>query len=148
MEAVGLAASVLTLISAAALTSSTLTRLWRLQGCPNYVVTALNDIEDFRAVLTLVKAMIERREPPEDVLVEIARLLARAEEQIGKFDRYLKDEVVQSPQTPHQETRIKLRRRAKLKEAIGAAREQFDDFQQGLQSIKGNLVVVLEVVNM
>lgn len=96
MEAVGLTASIITLVSAAALTSSTLTRLWRLQGCPSYVVSALNETEDFRASLTLVSSVLDVEQVPEDVLVEVARLLARAKHLLQNFDVFLKDKVIQA----------------------------------------------------
>jgi hypothetical protein len=42
----------------------------------------------------------------------------------------------------------KLRRRAKLKEIVGQAQQQIDGLQQGLLSIKMNLVLVLSVAQL
>lgn len=42
MEAMGLVASVITLINAATFTGASLTRLMGLRGCPLYVISALN----------------------------------------------------------------------------------------------------------
>jgi hypothetical protein len=75
MEAVGLVASIITLINAATLTSASLTRLMGLRGCPLYVVSALNEVNDFQATLTLVKSVLDIQEIPEDVLATIAKFI-------------------------------------------------------------------------
>lgn len=94
MEAVGLAASIITLVGAGTLTSTTLTRLWGLRGSPLYVTTALNEVNDFKATLTLVQTILDMVELPEDILAELSRLLRQAKTQLEAFDRYLREHVL------------------------------------------------------
>jgi|TARA_R110002003_G_scaffold3_22_gene116 hypothetical protein len=148
MEAVGLAASIITLIGAATLTSSSLTRLWALRGTPLYVVTALNEVNDFKATLILVQSALQTGQASETVSLELSRLLDRAKERLEAFDQYLKDEVLKEEYGTHNVDHPKLRRRAKLKEIVGQAQQQIDGLQQGLLSIKMNLVLVLSVAQL
>jgi hypothetical protein len=145
MEAVGFAASIITLISAASLTGSTLTRLWGLRGSPLYVVSALNEVTDFTATLNLVQSTLSVAEVPEDVLAELERLLARAKDRLEAFDKYLKQKVLREDEEVHNMDQLKLRRRAKFKEVVGEAQQQINGLQQGLLSIKVNLTLALGV---
>jgi hypothetical protein len=145
MEAVGLAASIITLISAASLTGSTLTRLWGLRGSPLYVVSALNEVTDFTATLTLVQSTLSVAGVPDDVLNTIAKLLSQANERLEAFDRYLKEQVLCEDKGTCNTGQPKLRRRAKFKEVVGEAQQHFNSFHQGLLSIKVNLVLALGV---
>jgi hypothetical protein len=114
MEVVGLTASIITLISAATLTSSTLTRLWGLRGSPLYVDSALNEVTDFTATLTLVQSALNVAEVPEDVHDQLEGLLSRAKDRLEAFDRYLKEEVLREDNNGNSTDRPKLRRRANL----------------------------------
>jgi hypothetical protein len=145
MEAVGLAASIITLISAASLTSSTLTRLWGLRGSPLYVVSALNEVTDFTATLTLVQSTLSVAEIPEDVLDELERQLYRAKDRLEAFDRYLKEKVLREDEGVYNMNQPKLRRRAKFKEIVGEAQQHINGLQQGILSIKSNLTLALGV---
>jgi hypothetical protein len=82
MEAVGLVASIVTLISAATLIGSSLTRLWGLRGTPLYVAAALNEVNDFKATLTLVQSVLAVRAIPPDVLFNLDKLLNQAKERL------------------------------------------------------------------
>jgi hypothetical protein len=93
MEVVGLTASIITLISAATLTGSTLTRLWGLRGSALYVVSALNEVTDFTATLTLVQSALSVAEVPEDIHDQLESHLSRVKDRLEAFDRYLKEEV-------------------------------------------------------
>jgi hypothetical protein len=145
MEAVGLAASVITLISAATLTGSTLTRLWGLRGSPLYVVSALNEVTDFTATLTLVQSTLSVAEVPEDVHAQLESLLSRAKDRLEAFDRYLKENVLREDNGVNSTDRPKLRRRAKFKEIVGEAQQQINGLQQELLSTKVNLAIALGV---
>ncbi|KAF2029829.1 hypothetical protein EK21DRAFT_112507 [Setomelanomma holmii] len=118
MKAVGFVASIITLIGAATLTSSTLTRLLGLKGSPLYVVNALNEVNDFNATLTLVQTALQIREVPHEVQEELGKLLARAQQQLEAFNQYLKAEVLREEHGSYDTSHLKLRRRAKLKEII------------------------------
>lgn len=149
MEVVGLAASVSTLIGVATLTASSLARLWRLQGTPLYVVTALNEVNDFKATLVLVQTVFSRNEVSGEVSAELERLLHRAQKELGHFDKYLHDNVLKEREGALPAgNRPKLRRRAKLKEVLGEAQQQIDGLQQGLLSIKVNLTLALGVAQL
>jgi hypothetical protein len=145
MEAVGLTASIITLINAVTLTSSALTRLWGLRGCPLYVVLALNEVNDFNATLTLVQSALDVGEVPDDVIIELERLIYRARQQLEGFDRYLKDHVLRKESGTFDIQAPKLKRRAKFMEIVGEAQHQIDGLQQGLLSIKVNLTLALGV---
>jgi hypothetical protein len=148
MEVVGLTASIITLISAATLTSSTLTRLWGLRGSPLYVDSALNEVTDFTATLTLVQSALNVAEVPEDVHDQLEGLLSRAKDRLEAFDRYLKEEVLREDNNGNSTDRPKLRRRAKFKQIVGEAQQQIDGLQQALLSTKANLTIALGVAQM
>jgi len=148
MEAIGLVASIITLIGAATLTGSSLTRLWGLWGTPFYIVTALNEVNDFTATLTLLKSVLNMGDVPDEVLTELARLLQRAADQLDSFDRYLGNEVLRDKYWTSDRNQPRLRRRAKWREVIGEAQQQIDGLQQGLLSIKVNIGLALNVAQL
>lgn len=143
MEAVGLAASVITLISAAALTSSTLMRLRGLKGCPLYVLSALNEFNDFTATLILVQSVLGVEEITEKVLAELERLMGRAKYQLERLDTYLKQQVLREEPVGTNLNLAKLRRHARWKEVIGEAQHQMEGLQEALRSIKDDLLPVM-----
>jgi hypothetical protein len=145
MDVLGLAASIITLTSAVTLTGSTLTRLWGLRGSPLYVVSALNEVNDFTATLALVQSTLSEAEVPKDVLAKLDGLLSRARYRLEAFDRYLKENVLRDVNRVHGINQPKLRRRAKLKEIVGEAQQQIDGLQRGLLSAKVNLTLALGV---
>lgn len=148
MEVVGLAASISTLIGVASVTASTLTRLWRLRGTPLYVVTALNEINDFKATLVLLRTIISRDEATDEVKAELTRLLHRAQEDLESFDRFLQDNILKQTEPVSGATSPHLRRRTRFKEVIGEAQQQIDGLQQGLLSIKVNITLALGVAHL
>jgi hypothetical protein len=148
MEVVGLVASISTLIRVTAATVSSLTKLWRLRGTPLYVITALNEVNDFKATLVLVQTALNRSEISEEVCAELERLLHRAHEELHGFEQYVKEKIVKEGERSDEYDRPKLRRRAQLKEFLGEAQQQIDGLQQGLLSIKVNLTLVLGVAQL
>lgn len=148
MEAVGLVASIITLVGAASLTGSSLTRLWGLRGSPLYIISALNEVNDFKATLSLIQSTLSVKQVPEDVVLELGQLLDRARIRLDEFDRYLKEKVLQESPGKCNLDRPKLRRRAKLKEILGEAQQQIDGLQQGLLSIKVSLALALGVAQL
>jgi hypothetical protein len=148
MEVVGLVASISTLIRVTAGTVSSLTRLWRLRGTPLYVVTALNEVNDFKATLVLVQTALNRSEVSEEVCAELESLLHRAHEELHGFDQYVKEKILKEGEGSDGHDHPKLRRRAKLKEFLGEAQHHVDGLQQGLLSIKVNLTLVLGVAQL
>jgi hypothetical protein len=148
MEVVGLVASISTLIRVAAATVSALTKLWRLRGTPLYVITALNEVNDFKATLVLVQTALNRSEISEEVCAELERLLLRAHEELHGFELFVKEKLLKEGERSDKYNRPKLRRRAQLKEFLGEAQQQIDGLQQGLLSIKVNLTLVLGVAQL
>ena len=150
MEAIGLAASVITLIGATSLTSSMLTRLWGLHGTPIYILTALNDLRDFQTALALVQSAFEELDGaiPDAVVVEVHKLLSHAADRIGAFNDFLKQEVLREYDLEASSMMPKIRKRAKFKEIIGQAQCQIATLQQELLSIKMSLSLALGVANL
>jgi hypothetical protein len=148
MEAVGLVASIITLIGAASRTGSSLIRLWNLRGSPLYVTSALNEVNDFKATLCLVQTALSVQEVPEDVLLGLGELLDRAKTRLNEFDRYLKEKLLQDGTVTCDLDRPRLRRRAKIREILSKAQQEIDGLQQGLLSIKFSLALALNVAQM
>jgi hypothetical protein len=148
MEVVGLVASISTLIRVTAATVSSLTKLWRLRGTPLYVITALNEVNDFKATLVLVHTALNRSEISEEVCAELERLLRRAHEELYGFERYVKEKILKEGERSDENDRPKLRPRAHLREFLGEAQQQINGLQQGLLSIKVNLTLVLGVAQL
>ena len=140
MEAVGLAASIITLISAATLTGATITRVWGLRGCPQSVTTSLNEVEDFKGVLLLVHNALSDLDYDND---QIRRLLDRAKIRLAAFDTYLKIEILREEAQVQDDERPKLKKRAKWKEVVGQLQHEIDTLKQELSSIKQSLMVAL-----
>ncbi|KAF2124067.1 ankyrin [Dothidotthia symphoricarpi CBS 119687] len=145
MEVVGLVASIITLIGAASLTGSTLTRLYGLRGAPLYILTALNEVNDFKATLSFVHRVLDDLgdEVQGDTKAEIERLLLRAKARLDAFNKFLKEDVLREGENLVDNRDPKLRRRAKWRELIGEGQSQFDALQQELVSIKVSLGLTL-----
>ncbi|KAH6629071.1 hypothetical protein C7974DRAFT_393786 [Boeremia exigua] len=146
MEVAGLTASIITLISATTLAGSAVIRVWGLRGLPLYIQAALNEINDFKATLMLVRdAHSSLKAVPSDSFdAEVVRLIARADERLTAFNTYMKEKVLRDGPTHTSE--IKLRRRAKLKEIFGEAQSELGVLQQELASIKLGLTTALVAV--
>jgi hypothetical protein len=148
MEVAGLTASIITLIGAATLAGSTVSRIWGLRDSPPlYVLTALNEINDFKATLSLIQCALENlpTTPPDFIDEEIARFLRRAETSLTAFNNYLQEKVLRGG--AGDSDTIKLRRRAKLKEILGEAQSEMNVLQQELTSIKLSLNTALTAMN-
>jgi vacuolar-type H+-ATPase subunit H len=144
MEVVGLVASVITLIGAASLTSSTIHRAWGLRGSPPYLATALNEVNDFKALLEFIRAALTDTDDLEEhVKSEIKRLLDRANEKLHAFDEYLKTKVLRDGEKF--DSNARLRKSAKLREVIGEGRVQVNALQQELNSVKMNLMLAINI---
>jgi vacuolar-type H+-ATPase subunit H len=144
MEVVGLVASVITLIGAASLTSSTIHRAWGLRGSPPYLATALNEVNDFKALLEFIRAALTDTDDLEEhVKSEIKRLLDRASEKLHAFDEYLKTKVLRDGDKF--DSNAKLRKSAKLREVIGEGQVQVNALQQELNSVKMNLMLAINI---
>ncbi|KAJ8114589.1 hypothetical protein OPT61_g3564 [Boeremia exigua] len=144
MEVAGLTASIITLIGAATLAGSTVSRIWGLRdSAPAYVLTALNEIEDFKATLQLIRFALEGlpETTPDFIDDEIARFLGRADRSLADFNSYLHNKVLRI--VDGESDTIKLRRRAKLKEILGEAEPGMRVLQQELTSIKLSLNTAL-----
>lgn len=140
MEAVGLAASIITLIGAASLTSATITRACGLRGCPQSVLTSLNEVEDFKGVLIAARQALGDLDYNDE---QISRLLVRAQTRIEAFDAYLKEKVLRDDVRPENDEAPRLKKRAKWKEVIGELQQEVDTLKQELSSIKQSLTVAL-----
>ena len=143
MEAVGVVASVITLIGATSLTSSMLTRLCGLRGTPLHVLTALNEVKDFQATLSLVRSALTELGDGETAVLT---LLVRAKERLDTFNGYLQQEILDNDDRGTKA--IKLRKRAKFKEVMGQIQSEINALQQDLMSIKLSLVLALGVTNL
>jgi hypothetical protein len=86
MEAVGLVASIVTLIGTVTLTSATLRKLWALRGSPLYMVTALNEVSDFKITLNLVLSAIDTAQCLDDIRSDLESLLNRARDRLARFN--------------------------------------------------------------
>jgi hypothetical protein len=145
MEVVGLVASVITLIGAANLTSSTIQRAWGLRGSPPYLIDALNEVNDFKALLQFIRAALSDDSIEECVKSEIKRLLDRANEKLHAFDEYLKTKVLRDGVEFDSNANVKLRKSAKLREVIGEGQVQVNALQQELNSVKMNLMLAINI---
>jgi hypothetical protein len=146
MEVVGLVASVITLIGAASLTSSTIHRAWGLRGSPPYLITALNEVNDFKALLEFIRAALSDTDDIEEhVKSEIRRLLDRANERLHAFDEYLKTKVLRDGEKFDSNANPKLRKSAKLREVIGEGQIHVNVLQQELNSVKMNLMLAINI---
>jgi vacuolar-type H+-ATPase subunit H len=144
MEVVGLVASVMTLIGAASLTGSTIRRAWGLRGSPPYLITALNEVNDFKALLEFIRvALTDTDDVEEHVKSEIKRLLDRANEKLHAFDEYLKKKVLRDGEKF--DSNARLRKSAKLREVIGEGQVQVNALQQELNSVKMNLMLAINI---
>jgi hypothetical protein len=144
MEVVGLVASVITLIGAASLTSSTIHRAWGLRGSPPYLVTALNEVNDFKALLEFIRAALSDTDDLEEhVKSEIQRLLDRANAKLHAFDEYPKTKVLRDGEKF--DSNARLRKSAKLREVIGEGQVQVNALQQELNSVKMNLMLAINI---
>jgi vacuolar-type H+-ATPase subunit H len=144
MEVVGLVASVITLIGAASLTSSTIHRAWGLRGSPPYLATALNEVNDFKALLEFIRAALTDTDDLEEhAKSEIKRLLDRANEKLHVFDEYLKTKVLRDGEKF--DSNARLRKSAKLREVIGEGQVQVNALQQELNSVKMNLMLAINI---
>lgn len=145
MEAVGLAASVITLIGATTLASATITRAWGLRGCPQSVLTSLNEVEDFKGVLLAVRSALGDLDYDNE---QIRRILTRAKTRLESFDTFLKEKVLRDEVRPNNDEGPRLRKRAKWKEVIGELQSEIDTLKQELSSIKQSLAITLAVANL
>ena len=147
MEVVGLVASVMTLIGAASLTGSTIQRAWGLRGSPMYLVSALNEVNDFKALLEFIRATLSTTNDSieEHVKLEIERSLSKASERLHAFDEYLKTKILRDREQPDLNMKLKLRKGAKLREVIGEGQAQVDSLQQELSSVKMNLMLAIGI---
>jgi hypothetical protein len=147
MEVVGLVASVVTLIGAASLTSATIHRAWGLRGSPPYLITALNEVNDFKALLEFIRATLSDTDDSleEHVKSEIKRLLDRANEKLLAFDEYLQTKVLRDGEKRDSNANPRLRKSAKLREVIGEGQVHVNALQQELNSIKMNLMLAINI---
>jgi hypothetical protein len=147
MEVVGLVASVITLIGAASLTGSTIHRAWGLRGSPPYLATALNEVNDFKALMEFIRAALSDTDDSieEHVKSEIKRLLDRANDKLHAFDEYLKTKVLRDGEKFDSNANPKLRKSAKLREVIGEGQVQVNALQQELNSVKMNLMLAINI---
>jgi hypothetical protein len=145
MEPVGLAASIITLISAASLASATITRAYGLRGCPESVLTSLNEVEDFKGVLLVAQQALGDLDYDNEY---VNRLLARARTRIEAFDTFLKEKVLRDEIRPTNDATIRLRKRAKWREITGELQVEIDTLKQELSSIKQSLNVALTTAHL
>lgn len=150
MEAIGLVASIITLISAATLAGSALDRVWGLKGVPFYILPALNEVNDFKASLTFLQTTLSNGQHVISAAaeVEIDRLLVRAHECMRTFNEYLKEKVLREGELTTDNKTPKLRKRAKFREVIGQARCPIDAQRQELASIRHSLSLTLAMINL
>jgi hypothetical protein len=148
MEAVGLVASIVTLIGTVTLTSATLRKLWALRGSPLYMVTALNEVSDFKITLNLVLSAIDTAQCLDDIRSDLESLLNRARDRLARFDQYLKREVLRDGDGASKDVQLRLRRRTRLKEILGETQQEIFSLQKDLSSIKANLALVLGAANL
>ena len=147
MDPVSLAASIITLISAASTTGDFLKKVWSLRNHPGYLSAALNDITDFKAMLCLMLKTVESVEDSidDDVRFGIESLIRRAESRLSDFRQFINNLFEDEPST-HSKT-LRLRRRAKLNEVFGDNQRKVDGFREELTSIKSELGVLLQITN-
>lgn len=150
MEVVGLVASIITLIGAASLTGSTIERAWGLRGCPIYLVTALNEVNDFKVLLEFISAALSDSGDnlEEHAKAEIGRLLNKASDRLHTFDEYLKAKVLRDGKSLGPNSNLKLRKGAKFREIIGEGQNQVQALQQDLNSVKINLMLAIGVTQL
>ncbi|KAI4660713.1 uncharacterized protein J4E79_005281 [Alternaria viburni] len=96
MEAIGLVASIITLVSAASHAASILERVLGLRGISLYVLGAINEVTDFKATLVLLQTTLEetQHQLPLDHRVEYDRLLDRSMGCINAFTKHLRKNVL------------------------------------------------------
>ncbi|PSN75560.1 ankyrin, partial [Corynespora cassiicola Philippines] len=143
MEAVGLAASIVTLVSATSFAGAALQKLQRLRGTQVHLVAAINEMNDFRATLSFVHSAVDGHEDllPESSRSELEALLERSEEDLKNFTHYLETELLRDGKSDT--TSPKLRSRAKFKELLGENQSRIDTFCRNFNSIKTALGVAL-----
>lgn len=145
MEAVGLAASIITLIGAASLASATISRAVGLRGCPQSICTSFNEVEDFKGVLLIAQNALGDLDYDNE---QIRRLLARAQMRLEAFDIFLKEKVLRDDGGLHEDGSPRLRRRAKWKEVIGELQSEIDTIKQELASIKQSLILAMTAASL
>ena len=153
MEAIGLVASIITLISAASHVASLLERVLGLRGIPLYVLGAINEVTDFKATLTLVQTAVDgtQHQLPQAYRAEYNRLLDRAMGCMDAFTKYLQRNILRERQEVAGAGKvIELKRRVKWMDVLGRgqAQCQIDAFQQELTSLKLNLVLAMSATNL
>jgi len=153
MEAIGLVASIITLISAASHAASLLERVLGLRGIPLYVLGAISEVTDFKAILTLVKTAFEetQHELPLEYRVEYNRISDRAMNCINAFTKHLRRNVLREREGAIGDHKVtELKRRVKWMEVLGRgqAQGQIDAFQRELASLKLSFVLAMSATNL
>jgi len=153
MEAIGLVASIITLVSAASHAASILERVLGLRGIFLYVLGAINEVTDFKATLVLLQTTLEETEHqlPLDHGVEYDRLFDRSTGCMNAFTKYLRKNVLREREKMACADKVmELKRRAKWMEVLGGgqAQCQINAFQQELASLKLSFVLVMSVTNL
>ncbi|KAI4639298.1 uncharacterized protein J4E78_010983 [Alternaria triticimaculans] len=153
MEAIGLVASIITLISAASHAASLLERVLGLRGIPLHVLGAINEVTDFKAVIALVKTAFEetQHQLPLEYEIEFNRLSDRAMGRIDAFTKHLRRNVLREREGAIGDHKVtELKRRVKWMEVLGRgqAQGQIDSFQQELASLKLSFVLAMSATNL
>jgi len=153
MEAVGLVASIITLVSAASHVASILERVLGLRGISLYVLGAINEVTDFKATLALVQTVVEeaQHQLPPAYRVEYNRLLDRAMGCMDAFTKYLRRNVLREREEVVGAGKvIELKRRMKWTEVWGGGQVQcqINAFQQELASLKLSFVLAMSATNL
>jgi len=153
MEAIGLVASIITLISAASNAALILERVLGLRGVSLYVLGALNEVTDFKATLTLVQTAVDetQQQLPQAYRAEYSRLLDRTMACMDAFTKYLRRNVLREREEGVDAGKvIELKRRVKWMDVLGRgqAQCQIDAFQQELASLKLSFVLAMSATNL
>ncbi|KAI4924457.1 uncharacterized protein J4E92_007538 [Alternaria infectoria] len=153
MEAIGLVASIITLVSAASHVASILERVWGLRGISLNVLGAINEVTDFKATLTLVQRSLEETQDqlPLEHRVEYNRLLDRATSCVDAFTKHLLENVLRKREkVAGADKVIELRRRARWMEVLGGgqAQSRINTYQQELASLKMSFVLAMSATNL
>ena len=153
MEAIGLVASIITLVSAASHAASILERVLGLRGISLYVLGAINEVTDFKATLVLLQTTLEetQHQLPLDHRVEYDRLLDRSMGCMNAFTKHLRKNVLRERENAAcADKAMELKRRAKWMEVLGGSQAQsrINTFQQELASLKMSFVLAMSATNL
>ena len=142
-DPLSLVASIIAVIGAAEGVSRTLTKIRNLRDAPDELLALMNEVSDFRIILTGLQTYITQYSQRPQLLVEelshISTLADRGKEKLLQLDQLIQYRLVK-PESGLTQIKVSKREWAR-------ARSTIESFRQTLRDIRLNIVTQMIVVN-